>query len=145
MSCEPLLEWTSFPFVERPLTSFLLVIFLVLLSFLIWRVAVIEWGYPLFYYGGMLLTIGSLLPYFISTNYELYEDKIVIKYLFIKIERKLTDFGCFYLDKRGAMLGTFKTPRRLDRFRGQSLRFSARQTEKQELINILSIKVGKQF
>jgi hypothetical protein len=145
MSCSPLLEWSSFPFFERPLTSFFLVLFLVFLSFIVWKLAVIEWGYPIFYYGGMLLTIGSLLPYFISTNYKLYEDKIVIHYLFLKVERNLFDFGCFYLDKRGVMLGTFKSPRRLDRFRGQSLRLTAKQIEKPELIRILSEKIGKQY
>lgn len=143
MSCEPLLEWHSFPFVERPLTSFLLVMFLILLSFVLWQLAVVHWGYPLFYIGGMLLTIGSLLPYFISTKYRLFDDKIVMQYMFIKVERKLSDFGCFYADKRGIMLSTFKTPRRLDVFRGQSLRFSAQQTEKEELIKILKEKIGK--
>jgi hypothetical protein len=140
MSCEPLLEWTSFPFAERPLTSFLLVIFLVLLSFLLWNVAIVHWGYPIFYYGGMLLTIGNLLPYFIASRYQLFDEGIVIRYLFIKVERKFADFGCFYLDKRGIMLSTFKTPRRLDTFRGQSLRFSFKQQEKEELIRILQEK-----
>lgn len=145
MSCNPLLEWDSFPFVERPLTSFLLVIFLILLSFLLWQLAVVHWGYPLFYLGGMLLTIGNLLPYFIQTKYSLYDDKILIRYLFIKIERKLSDFGCFYLDKRGVMLSTFKTPRRLDPFRGQSLRLSVTQNEKTQLIEILTEKIGKKY
>lgn len=145
MSCEPLLEWDSFPFAERPLTSFILVIFLILLSYLLWKVAIEAWGSPIFYYGGMLLVIGSLLPYFISTHYALYDDRIVIRYWFIKIERKYSDFGCFYQDKRGVMLSTFKTPRRLDPFRGQSLRFSGKQTEKERLISILKEKIGKQY
>ena len=145
MSCKPLLEWESFPFVERPLTSFVLIIFLILLFFVLWKIAVVEWGYPIFYIGGMLLTIGSLLPYFISTKYRLYDDKIVMQYIFFKVERKLSDFGCFYTDKRGIMLSTFKMPRRLDVFRGQSLRFSANQIEKEELIRILKEKVGKQY
>lgn len=145
MSCNLLLEWDSFPFAERPLTSFLLVIFLILLSYLLWTLVVVHWGYPLFYLGGMLLTIGNLLPYFIQTKYAICEDRIIIKYLFIKIDRKFSDFGCFYLDKRGLMLSTFKTPRRLDTFRGQSLRFSAKQTEKEQLITILKEKIGKQY
>ncbi len=145
MSCEPLLEWYSLPFAERPLTSFLLILFLILLAYVLWQVAIVNWGYPVFYIGGMLLTIGSLLPYFISTRYKLFEDRIVMQYLFVKVERKLSDFGCFYADKRGIMLSTFKTPRRLDVFRGQSLRFSAQQTEKEELIRILKEKIGKMY
>ncbi len=145
MSCKPLLEWTSFPFVERPLTSLLLILFLILISILLWQLAVATWGYHIFYVGGMLLLIGSLLPYFIPTTYQLYDDKIVARYLLIKIERKYSDFGCFFCDKRGAMLSTFKTPRRLDAFRGQSLRFSATQAEKERLIEILNEKIGKQY
>lgn len=145
MSCKLILEWISFPFAERLLTSLLLILFLIFLSFLLWHLAVVVWGYPIFYYGGMLLTIGNLLPYFIMTKYQMCEDNIVIHYLFIKVVRKYSDFGCFYLDKRGVMLSTFKTPRRLDVFRGQSLRFSAKQAEKAELIEILQDKIGKQF
>jgi len=120
-------------------------IFLIFLSFVLWNVAILQWGYPIFYIGGMLLTIGSLLPYFVSTKYQLFEDKIVMHYLFIKVERQLSDFGCFYSDKKGVMLSTFKTPRRLDVFRGQSLRFSAHQTEKDELIRLLKEHIGKQY
>jgi hypothetical protein len=145
MSCKPLLEWDSVPFIERPLNSFVLFAFLILLSFLLWNITIVHWGYPIFYLGGMLLTVGSLLPYFIRTNYQVHDDKIVMKYLFLKIERKFSDFGCFYLDKRGVMLSTFKTPRRLDTFRGQSLRLSAKQTEKEQLIEILKEKIGKQY
>ena len=145
MSCEPKLEWYSFPFIERPITSVLLVLFLIALSIFLWKVTVIGWNSPIFYYGGMFLTMGSLLPYFIRTKYEMYEEKVVVYYLWLKIERKYTDFGCFYLDKRGVMLSTFKTPRRLDPFRGMSLRLSARQTEKEQLIAFLKDIIGKQF
>ena len=145
MSCKPLLEWKSFPFVERPWTSFFLMLFLILLSFLLWNITIVNWDYPIFYFGGMLLVIGSLLPYFIQTKYELFEDKYIAHYLFIKVERKYSDFGCFYHDKRGIMLSTFKTPRRLDAFRGQSLRFSAGQTEKEALIKILTDNIGKHY
>lgn len=145
MSCDKLLEWSSFPFIERPVISILLVLFLVALSFILWEITIVGWGYPIFYIGGMLLVIGNLLPYFINTTYSLYEDRIVIQYFVIKIVRKYNEFGCFYSDKRGIMLSTFKTPRRLDVFRGQSLRFSSTQVEKEELIRILKEYIGKQF
>jgi len=145
MSCNPLLEWVSFPFVERPMVSLFLILFLIALSFLMWNIAVVQWGYPIFYYGVMLLLLANLLPYFIVTKYSLFDDRIEIRYLFIKIERKLSDFKCFYFDKRGLMLSTFHTPKRLDVFRGQSLRFSGGKEEKSELIRILKGKIGKQY
>ncbi|MBW6514474.1 MAG: hypothetical protein K0B87_06945 [Candidatus Syntrophosphaera sp.] len=145
MSPEPLLSWRSWPFVERPKESILLAAFLLFLAYFLWQIAVVQWQQPWFYFLGMLLVLGNLLPYFIPATYELYEYEIVIHYLVVKITRRYTDFGCFYSDKRGIMLSTFKLPRRLDAFRGQSLRFSKNQAEKEQLIEILTRKVGKQY
>ena len=145
MSPEPLLSWRSWPFVERPVPSVLLLLFLAFLAWFLWNLAVVQWQLPWFYFLGMLLVLGNLLPYFIPTTYYLYEYEIVVYYLFLKISRRYTDFGCFYSDKRGIMLSTFKLPRRLDPFRGLSLRFSKSQEEKEKLIEILGRKVGKQY
>jgi hypothetical protein len=43
------------------------------------------------------------------------------------------------------MLSTFKMPRRLDPFRGQSLRFSKTKAEKEQLLEILRNKIGKKY
>lgn len=145
MSREPLLKWRSWPLIERPLVSLVLGCFLVLLALVLWNLTVIQWQTPFYYYLGMLLVLGNLLPYFIPTDYELYEDSILVRYVVIKIARKYSDFGCFYRDKRGIMLSTFKLPRRLDAFRGQSLRFSFSKQEMSQLIDILSSKIGKQY
>lgn len=93
----------------------------------------------------MLLVIGNLLPYFIQTEYEMYETEIIIYYAFIKITRPYAQFGCFYKDKRGVMLSTFKLPRRLDPFRGQSLRFSKSRQEIPALLELLRAKIGKEY
>jgi hypothetical protein len=81
-------------------------------------------------------------PLLHSTEYELYETRIQVRYLFFTINRQYSDFGCFYRDKHGIMLSTFKLPRRLDTFRGQSLRFSKSGEEIPLLIEILN-QVGK--
>lgn len=145
MSPKTLLSWRSWPFMERPVTSILLVLFLSFLALLLYYLAVITWQQPLYYVLGMFLVLINLLPYFIQTEYELYEDKYLVRYLFIKVSRPYSDFGCFYKDKRGIMLSTFKMPRRLDVFRGQSLRFSSTQDERDDLLSILKQKIGKQY
>ncbi len=142
---EPLLKWRSWPFMERPFSSVFLVSFLLLLSVVLYRLTVFQWQMPIFYLGGMLLVLGNLLPYFIQTEYELYETRIQVRYLFFTINRQYSDFGCFYRDKHGIMLSTFKLPRRLDTFRGQSLRFSKSGMEIPQLVEILKIKVGKEY
>ncbi|HPF08840.1 MAG: hypothetical protein PHU99_00045 [Candidatus Cloacimonetes bacterium] len=100
---------------------------------------------PVYYILGMLLVIGNLLPYFVQTEYEMYDTEIVVYYAFIKITRPYSQFGCFYKDKYGVMLSTFKLPRRLDPFRGQSLRFSKSRAEQTALMELLRDKIGKEY
>lgn len=142
---KPILSWKSWPFVERPFTSMLLISFLLLLAVLLYGITIVSWAQPLYYIIGMALVIVNLIPYFIPTLYELFEDKYVVHYLFVKISRPYSDFGCWYQDKRGIMLSTFKMPRRLDPFRGQSFRFSANRAERDQLIDFLQNKIGKQY
>ena len=142
---KPKLSWTSHPFVDFPLTSIFLVIILIVLAVILWKVAVVIWDMPLFYYLGFAIFVFSMITYFIPTRYDFYEMKIVIYYAMIKIERNYSDFKCFYSDKKGIMLGTFMKPRKLDSFRGQSIRFSKLQTEKEDLIKLLEKKIGNQY
>ncbi len=141
---EPKLSWTSHPLKDYPLTSLVLIVFIILLSAALWQIAVVSWEMPLFFYLGMGIFFFSLITYFIPTRYEFYEDNIVIYYFFVRIEREYSDFGCFYTDKKGVMLSTFKAPRRLDAFRGQSIRFSKSRSEKDELLKLLELKIGNQ-
>jgi len=142
---KPKLSWTSHPFIDFPLTSIFLVIFLIVLAVILWKVAVVIWDMPLFYYLGFAIFVFSMITYFIPTRYDFYEMKIVIYYAMIKIERNYSDFKCFYSDKKGIMLGTFMKPRKLDSFRGQSIRFSKHHTEKENLIQLLEQKIGNQY
>ncbi|PKN72153.1 MAG: hypothetical protein CVU50_08395 [Candidatus Cloacimonetes bacterium HGW-Cloacimonetes-3] len=145
MSPEPIINWKSWPFVERPYTSFFLLSFLILLAVLLYQITVFSWAQPLYYVIGMSLVLLNLIPYFIPTDYKLYDDKYIIYYLFVKVSRPYSDFGCFYQDKHGIMLSTFKMPRRLDTFRGQSLRFSKTRSEQEELVQFLTTKIGKKY
>jgi len=138
----PLLEWQSFPVLENIRRTIFLLVFLVFFFVALWFVTVISWEMPLFYIVGIVFLTATLLPYFIPTKYQLFEHKIVVTYLFIKVERIYSDFRCYYTDKKGVMLGTFMMPRWLDGFRGQSLRFSQSRDEEEKLITILEEKIG---
>lgn len=140
-----ILSWTSHPFKDYPRSSLLLVIFTVIIALSVWKIAVEIWEMPLFYYIGMTLFILSLITYLIPTTYTLTESKIFIRYWIIKIDKSYSDFRCFYSDKKGIMLGTFLKPRRLDAFRGTSLRFSKTRTEKSQLLEILEEKIGNKY
>ncbi|MDA3814081.1 MAG: hypothetical protein PF570_07505 [Candidatus Cloacimonetes bacterium] len=139
---EPKLKWISYPFKDFPLSTVLLITFLIIISLLLWKITVINWNMPLFFYLGMGVFMLSLITYFIPTTYELFEEKIIVHYWLIKVERPYSHFGCYYIDKKGIMLSTFKMPRKLDPFRGLSLRFSKPRNEKDELVKILEDKIG---
>ncbi len=145
MSNNKLLSWTSHPFKEYPTMSLLLSIFMILLAIGLWYLAVDVWEMPIFYYIGLFAFFFSLITYFIPTKYNIYNTKIEIYYWFIKVERSFADFGCYYSDKKGVMLSTFKRPRKLDPFRGLSLRFSRNKQEKEELMKILQEKIGNKY
>jgi hypothetical protein len=139
---KPILSWTSHPFVDFPQNSVMLMIFLAVFGYIFWRVTVIAWEMPLYYYIGIFILLGSMTTYFIPTRYEFYEYKILVWYAGIKIEKRYSDFKCYYADKKGVMLGTFMRPRRLDSFRGQSLRYSKTKKEKEQLLELLEQKIG---
>jgi len=140
-----ILTWTSFPFVERPVTSIILVAIIVAITIYLWFISVEKWEMPLFYFIFVLLFTMELLPYFIPTTYKIYDDRIEIRYTFVKVEKQFNQFGCYYADKRGVLLSTFTKPSRLDRFRGQSLRFSKSKKEKEKLFSILDEKIGRKY
>ncbi len=142
---KPLLEWTSYPLFDFLISGILVIIFSLTLSIWIFDLTINKWESPLYFYLGMLIYFGSLITFFIPTKYQFFDDKIVVTYFVVKIERIYADFGCFYADKKGVMLSTFKQPRRLDPFRGLSIRFSKKQNEKDALLNLLENKIGNQY
>lgn len=139
---EVLLEWESFPFRENPRKSLYLVVLMVVIFSFLWYLTIVIWDMPLFYILGVAFLLFDLLPYFIPTRYVMFENSFEVYYLFIKIEKRYDDFRCYYTDEKGVMLGTFIRPRWLDRYRGQSLRFSAEKSEKEELMKLLERKIG---
>lgn len=141
MSNEPLLTWSSYPAVENPRTTLLVSIFLIFIGVILWTIFK---NTPLYYVLGVLMLFIGIIPYFVETKYSFFEDHLLVNYPLVKIEKKYEEYGCFYFDKKGVMLSTFKSPRRLDAFRGQSVRLSKSQAEREELHKLLLEKIGKE-
>jgi len=138
-------HWTSFPFVDRPKHSVFVCLTVVLMAYILWELAVVTWEQPLFYILGIMILFIGLAPYFVPTRYYFFEEGLLVQYPILKVEKLYKDFGCFYVDKSGIMLSTFKLPRRLDAFRGQSIRFSKTREEREAIIEFLKAKVGKRY
>lgn len=140
---KPVLEWYSFPLKDYPKKSLFLLLFLFFVGAILWNIAVVKWDQPLYYILGVIILFIGVAPYFVMTKYEFYEEKFIVRYPFVKVEKQYTDFGSFYTDKNGIMLSTFKQVSRLDSFRGQSIRFSKSRAEKEQIIEFLSQKLIK--
>jgi hypothetical protein len=144
MSNSPKLEWWSLPIRDYKGTFIALTIFFAIFSYGLWQLCTVTWKMPTLFYLGMLVIFLDLLPAYIPTRYRVFEDRVEVTYFVISASRYFKDFHCWYADKRGVMLGTFRRPGRLDRFRGQSIRFSKSQEEKTVLFEVLRAKIGEQ-
>ncbi len=84
--------------------------------------------WPLYgaFFGVMALVIlaGSLLPFFLPTDYVLYVGGL--ESVFLGIHRRFTwdQFRSYYPDQNGVLLSPFAHPSRLENFRGIYLRFN---------------------
>ena len=136
-----LYNWTSFPVIDQPKKSILVGLIIIITAYILWQLAIVEWEQPLYYVLGILILFISLAPYFVPTSYYFYENGFLVQYPFVKIEKLYTDYGCFYADKMGFMLSTYIQPRRMDAFRGQSIRFSKTKNEKEEILQFLGTKI----
>ncbi|MEW5876089.1 MAG: hypothetical protein AB1752_13030 [Candidatus Zixiibacteriota bacterium] len=72
---------------------------------------------------------GSLLTYFLPTDYIFYSGGIESR--FIGVNRRFTwdQFRSYYPDRHGVLLSPFPKPSRLENFRGVYLRFDGRLSE----------------
>ena len=135
--------WTSFPVIDQPKKSILVGLVVIITAYILWQLAIVEWDQPLYYVLGILILFISLAPYFVPTSYYFFEEGFLVQYPYVKIEKLYSEYGCFYADKMGFMLSTFKTPRRMDAFRGQSIRFSKTKGEKEEIMRFLEGKLTR--
>ena len=138
---KPIYEWISFPFIDFPLSAAFVLAFFLLAAVFVYSITLNLFWVLL----SMIFLFSSLFSFFVPTYYEFYDDHVFVKVLVFKRERKYNEFKCFYADKKGVMLSTFNRPRGLDRFRGQSIRFTKKQDEKEQIMEFLDEKIGNRF
>lgn len=140
---KPIYAWSSFPLMDFPKKSIVLIVFLFLIFYFLYYMTIQIWNQPLYYVVGVLMLFIGIIPYFVLTRYEIYDYHFIVKYPFFTIKKRYDEYGCFYADKNGIMLGTFKQPRRLDVFRGQSFRFSGTQEERKDVLEFLETRLKR--
>jgi len=115
---EPLIAWSTHPFVERPITSVgvVLLMGMILYTFYLW----LNSFYWVIFCGIVLFL--SLSAYFIPTRYQLFDEHMLIKRFLTSQEKQYREFKRVELDRNGLFISPFEKPNRLDNFRGIFLR-----------------------
>jgi hypothetical protein len=113
-----LLSWRSIP-ARRALRTTILVSAVVLGV----PVMLAVWYGPFYGVLGIMILGGSLLSFFLPSDYILTDQNITRRYLGISQTRAWAEFRSYYPDKNGVLLSPFALPSRLENFRGMYLRF----------------------
>jgi len=119
-----LLRWRSVP-ARRKIRTTVLVTIVVLGV----PVLLAAWYGPFYGLLGILILGGSLLSFFLPTDYVLTDLTVARRYLGIDQQRKWSEFRSYYPDKNGVLLSPFPGPSRLENFRGMYLRFEGNRDE----------------
>lgn len=119
-----LLCWRSIPAHRSARTTILVVLTILGVPL------VLFWWYGAFFgLLGLAILGGSLLSFFLPTDYRLTSTSIYRRYLGILQKRNWSEFRSFYPDKNGVLLSPFIQPSRLENFRGLYLRFEGNATQ----------------
>jgi len=117
-----LLRWRSIPARRSmKITS------LVVLTLLGLPILLAIWYGPFFGLLGLVILGGSLLPFFLPTDFLMTDSGVRRRYLGIDHQRNWSEFRSFYPDKNGVLLSPFPRPSRLENFRGLYIRFENNQ------------------
>lgn len=133
------LSWNSHPARERPLAAVLVVIFIFLLTAVIYKIM----DNSIFMASmGCAILFVSLSSFFLPTTFTVDEKMVRIKYTFSSKERNFSAFRRQYPGARGVLLSPFLSPSRLENFRGFYLRYG--KNNKAEVDQFLSYLLERQ-
>ena len=127
-------SWNIHPSAANPRKTVFVTLAIILLSLASGWYA----GAPLGILAALLL-LGSLWPFFMPTTYRFTTEGIEQKRWPTTQKRPWSYFRRFEVDPRGILISPFKTPSRLDSFRGMYLLTTE---DREELISIIESRVG---
>lgn len=83
---------------------------------------------------GFVVLLVSLHSYFFPTSYEITEDEVLIRNIFMTQRRKLNEFRKVYVGRNGALLSPFTRKTFLNQFRGAFLLLPEKRDEILDLL-----------
>jgi len=87
---------------------------------------------------GFVVLFVSLHSYFFSTSYEITEDDVIIRNIFMTQRRKLNEFRKVYVGRNGTLLSPFTRKTFLNQFRGV---FLLLPENRDEVLDLLRLRV----
>ena len=119
------LKWRAWPMLRSPIRAAVAVAFVVIVAWFLqtWLRA----GY--FTVIAVLLVWGQVAGFFLPTWYELGDEKLSVKGLMTRREKRWSEFRTYHVDREGVLLSPFLSPSRLAKFRGLSLQFHGNRDE----------------
>jgi len=99
-------------------------------------------GHWIFFLLATATLFGTLIRYFLPTEYTLREDGIEEHFLGKKIFKKWALYKNLYPHSDGVFLSTFEKPSFLDPFRGKYIRFNKNKVDKNVIISFIKNKIG---
>lgn len=126
------MKWSVHPAKDNHKKTVLSLIFII--AFLIF----IAIFYGIFWsFLGFVILFVSLYSYFFPSTYELDDEYVTIRNMFITQRRKLTEFKKVYQGKNGILLSPFKRKTILNQFRGVFLLLPKDRTEIEKYVREL--------
>lgn len=87
---------------------------------------------------GFVVLFVSLHSYFFPTSYEITEDEVRIRNIFMTQRRKLSEFRKIYVGKNGTLLSPFTRKTFLNQFRGI---FLLLPEKRDEILDLLRLRI----
>jgi hypothetical protein len=129
------MTWTVHPAKENTTKTVISLVFisvLLLYVFIFWGLV---WGAL-----GLVFLFVALQSYYFPTRYELTDEQVLVKGIFVSQKRKLAEFKKIYVGKNGVLLSPFKHKTFLNNFRGIFL-FLPRERDK--IVAFLKERMGE--
>ena len=124
-----LLRWRSIPARRSAKTTGAVVVMILGVPALLFF-----WYGPFYGLLGLVILGGSMMPFFLPTEYRFTDTAVSKRYLGIEHRRAWTEFRSFYPDQHGVLLSPFAHPSWLENFRGLYVKFAGNRDRVMEIV-----------
>ena len=132
-----LIEWSDFPFKDKPLKGTLSLIFIIFISMVVF----FFWSKFLGIVSFLVLFL-SVIPFYTVTHYRIDRDGIAVKNMGMVRKKKWEEIKRVYVVKNGLFFSPFEYETRLEHYRGILMRvYGDKKKQAIDFIKSLGLKL----